>query len=345
MNFENKIINRKWRIIKKITLEAPKKYLAKDLTNGNFVCLKISDEKTKEYIENEAMILEKLKKDGFPKIIWHGKDYLLNNYTFLITNQLGPSIYELFLLCKKKFSLKTVLMIGILSVDILEYLHSQNFIHKNINPYNFFIGINEKSKNIILANYQYSEKYKDDEIGFHKGLKENDEFVSNNLFSSIRADLLMNSSRRDDFESLGYMLVYFLKGELPWENFGSENYGSIEEYKNETLIEKICENLDFEFSLLLNYFRNLGFREKPNYAFIKETMVRLFNEKKFVFDYKYDWVKSKNLKINSKSQEKEFPIVSFEEIKKLSSMDQYIKTNDYKKSKFAKKFLSIIKKI
>lgn len=328
MNFENKLINRKWKIIKKITTKEPIKYLAKNVTNNKFASLKVSNKKNKKYLQNEAMILKKLKKSGFPKIIWHGEDFLLNNHTFLIINQLGPSIKELFILCKKKFTLKTVLMIGILCVDILKYLHSKNFIHKNINPDNLFVGIENMSNSIILANYEYSEKFKDDFIDFHKGLKENDEFVDNKLFSSIRSDLFMNSSRRDDFESLGYLLVYLLKGGLPWEKYLDFGYQSIESFKREILIGELCEGLNYEFCVLLNYFRDLGFEQVPNYAFIKDVLVKLFNQKGFTFDFKFDWIQNDNL------IQKEI-LISFSDNNKLNTIEN--QNDKYIKSKFSKK--------
>ena len=112
--------------------------------------------------------------------------------------------------------------------------------------------------------------------------------------------LIVEQSRRDDMESLAYILFYFAKGSLPWQGIKAKNlkekYDKIMEIKISTSINIMGKDCPEEFELFLNYVRELKFDEKPDYSFLKELLRNVAQKEKIFYDfYNYDWVTLKNI--------------------------------------------------
>lgn len=105
--------------------------------------------------------------------------------------------------------------------------------------------------------------------------------------------LYVEQSRRDDLESLGYMLMYFCRGSLPWQGLKAANkkqkYDRIMEKKMTTPTELLCRNFPSEFAIYLNYTRSLRFDDKPDYAYLRKLFRDLFVREGYVYDYVFDW--------------------------------------------------------
>eukprot|EP00826_Nyctotherus_ovalis_P039568 TRINITY_DN3814_c0_g4_i2.p1 TRINITY_DN3814_c0_g4~~TRINITY_DN3814_c0_g4_i2.p1 ORF type:complete len:185 (-),score=66.80 TRINITY_DN3814_c0_g4_i2:48-602(-) len=104
----------------------------------------------------------------------------------------------------------------------------------------------------------------------------------------------VEQSRRDDLECLGYVMVYFLKGQLPWQGLKAKDrkdkYEKIKAKKQMISIEKLCEGLPQEFVLYLKHCRSLNFEQTPNYFYLKSLFENLFEQKKYIADFAYDWI-------------------------------------------------------
>eukprot|EP00826_Nyctotherus_ovalis_P064266 TRINITY_DN9423_c0_g1_i1.p1 TRINITY_DN9423_c0_g1~~TRINITY_DN9423_c0_g1_i1.p1 ORF type:complete len:227 (-),score=47.95 TRINITY_DN9423_c0_g1_i1:157-837(-) len=104
----------------------------------------------------------------------------------------------------------------------------------------------------------------------------------------------IEQSRRDDLESLGYLLVYLLRGSLPWQQLRAktkqEKYDAIKEKKMCTAIEDLCQNLPEEFPIYLKICRNYEYTQKPDYAALRKLFRDLFVCSGFEYDYMYDWL-------------------------------------------------------
>eukprot|EP00826_Nyctotherus_ovalis_P011556 TRINITY_DN13000_c0_g2_i11.p1 TRINITY_DN13000_c0_g2~~TRINITY_DN13000_c0_g2_i11.p1 ORF type:complete len:186 (+),score=53.18 TRINITY_DN13000_c0_g2_i11:114-671(+) len=112
--------------------------------------------------------------------------------------------------------------------------------------------------------------------------------------SGINAEYMgVEQSRRDDLESAVYVLVYFLKGSLPWQGLSvkgkAEKYRQIKELKANTAIEEICKDLPLEIQSLLGYTRGLKFEEKPDYDYMKRLLKDIATENKFEINNSFDW--------------------------------------------------------
>lgn len=150
---------------------------------------------------------------GIPTIHWFGVE---GDYNAMVMDLLGPSLEDLFNYCKRKFTVKTVLMIGDQMIQRLEFLHNNHFIHRDMKPDNFLIGHGKKQNIIYVIDYGLAKRYFDAKSGEHIRYADNKSLTGTARYASVNAHLGIEQSRRDDMESIGFILCYFLKGSLPW---------------------------------------------------------------------------------------------------------------------------------
>jgi len=96
----------------------------------------------------------------------------------------------------------------------LEILHNLKIIHRDIKPENMVIGLGKESKVIHLIDFGLS-KYFANENGEHIIFQTKKGMIGTRRYASVNTHKGYSSSRRDDLESLGYVIIYFLKGHLP----------------------------------------------------------------------------------------------------------------------------------
>lgn len=129
---------------------------------------------------------------------------------------LGPSLDSLFTHCKHTFSLNTVLMLADQMIQRIEFLHSRHFLHRFIRPSCFLIGTANKQHILYLIKLSHCRRFYDPKGKQHIKFREGSEYIRSHSFASLNSHLGIEPSRRDDLESVGLVLLYFLKGSLPW---------------------------------------------------------------------------------------------------------------------------------
>ena len=268
-------------------------YLGKNVQSNQDVAIKMELIKKKyQQLVYEAKVLQYLQGGiGIPTLYWAGQE---GDYSIIVLDLLGKNIFELFNLCERKFTLKTVLMLADQLISNIEYIHFKNYIHRNIKPENFLIGLGKKSHKIFTIDFALSRIFRDPKSFEHMNYNENKKLIGTARFASINAHKSIEQTRRDDLESIGYLLLYFLKGALPWQGIEGESFeeqlNEIKEKKMTVSLELLCGDLPQEFAVYLNYCRNLKFDEKPDYGYLKKIFKELFVRSGYEYDYVYDWL-------------------------------------------------------
>jgi casein kinase I family protein HRR25 len=175
----------------------------------------------------------------------------------------------------------------------IEYVHSRSFIHRDIKPDNFLMGISKRANQVNIVDFGLAKAYQDHELLIHIPYRENKSFTGTARYASINNHLGVEQSRRDDMESLAYMLIYFLRGSLPWQGVRAatkmQKYGLIMGMKMTTPTEFLGRGLPREFAIFLNYTRSLRFDDKPDYDYLRSLFRSLFVREGYSYDYVFDW--------------------------------------------------------
>lgn len=184
-------------------------------------------------------------------------------------------------------------------------MHSKGFLHRDVKPDNFLMGIGRKQHLVYIIDFGLSKQYRDPKTGDHIAYRDGKSLTGTIRYASINTQLGIEQSRRDDLESLGFVYMYLLRGSLPWQGVKAatkaEKYETIKELKTSTSAETLCKNHPEEFCTYLNYCHKLSFDEKPDYLYLRKLFKDLYMKKGFAYDYIYDWNLKKPPSISASS--------------------------------------------
>ncbi|XP_031284371.1 casein kinase 1-like protein 6 isoform X2 [Pistacia vera] len=238
-------------------------YLGVNIQTGEEIAVKLEPVKTKHpqlhYESKLYMLLQ--GGTGIPHLKWFGVE---GDYNIMVIDLLGPSLEDLFNYCNRKFTLKTVLMLADQLINRVEYMHSRGFLHRDIKPDNFLMGLGRKANQVYIIDYGLAKKYRD--LQTHKHIP------------------------------------YSLPWQGLKAGTKKQKYDKISEKKVSTPIEVLCKSYPSEFVSYFHYCRSLRFEDKPDYSYLKRLFRDLFIREGFQFDYVFDWTVLKYPQIGSSSR-------------------------------------------
>ena len=250
-----------------------------------------------ELLKHESKLLIFLKGiERIPKCLYFGAQ---GTYSILIMNLLGPSLKRLMNYCQGSFSLATTIKISLQLLNILKQIHEKGVLVRYMKPENITIGFGKNRKYIYIIDFGLAKVYMKN--GRHIKFREKKHIKGNRDFISINIHSKIQTSRRDDIESLGYNLIIFMKGKLPWTHINQSH--DILEKKLSISLDELCEGTPEEFKDFIKYARNMKFEEEPDYAFLNKLLIKAAEKNGIELDkVEYDWEilkKEKDNKDNS----------------------------------------------
>lgn len=267
-------------------------YQGTNLISGDKVAVKLESTSTRHpQLKYEAKVYRALAGGtGIPVVHWFGVE---GEYNALVIDLLGPSLEDLFRFCGRKFSCKTILLLADQLISRIRYIHSKGYIHRDIKPENFLMGLKSRGKQLYAIDFGLAKRYRDPRTHMHIPYKENKTLSGTARYASVNTHLGAEQSRRDDMESLMYMLIYFNRGSLPWQGFKAptkkQTYDLILQKKITTSCRDLTQYLPPEFEYLLHQFRSLKFEAEPCYDDFCRLMPQLFFRSGYKYDDIYDW--------------------------------------------------------
>ena len=203
--------------------------------------------------------------------------------------------------------MKTVCLIGLEIVPILKFIHDKHIIHRDIKPDNFAIGYEDPCQ-IYILDFGLAKKFRSSKTLKQIPMIKHSRLTGTARYASINALKGYEQSRRDDLESLGYVLAYLLRGSLPWQGMPAktkeEKYTKILNKKLTITVESLLKNYPQELINYIKYCRILKYEQDPDYEYLielfKNVITIKLNDK---IDYKFEWTNNDDVENHKKYQE------------------------------------------
>ncbi|CAD8056089.1 unnamed protein product [Paramecium sonneborni] len=264
-------------------------YICQDKVSRDYVAIKVEKENSNMMsLEREIQIIEELRGiQGIPKLYWYGNEY---NSNCMAMQLLGRDLSH-YLKRYRKFSMKCICNLAEQLLDIIEEVHKRGVIHRDIKPENILMGRGNDTNTVYLVDFGISKKFKVN--GQHIPFQEQKPFMGTTRYASIPAHKGYELSRRDDLESLGYVFIYLLKGNLPWQNITSssdkEKTKLVGKLKMELETKDLCKGLPIEIQRYMDYVQKLKFDSNPDYKYLFGLFQKIAKQQGFQLDRKFDW--------------------------------------------------------
>jgi len=227
---------------------------------------------------------------GIPNIHWYGNE---GKHNVMVLDLLGPSLEDYFEFCSYKFSLRTILRLAEQVITCIENVHAKNYLHRDIKPDNFVMGLGKMSNQVHIIDFGLAKRYQDPETKEHIPCAEGKNLTGTAEYSSLNTHLGFEQSRRDDLESIGFMLFYFLRGELPWQGMddlqSAEKHKRIMKKKVANPIEDLGKSFPSEFATYFNYCRSLDFVDRPDYMYPRMILKEICFREGLDVEVPFDW--------------------------------------------------------
>jgi len=291
MNNEQKLVSDDYIIEKRIGNGSfGEVYLTINKKTGEKVASKIEERTKSTRLIDEYKIYTRMARKGFTTGVPKIHNFIQTpKCNIMVMELLGDNLEKIFGSMNKKFDLGTVLKIGTDVTKLLEDMHNAGYIHRDIKPTNFMMGTEDKKNQLYIMDFGLSKRYFDKNK--HIPYRTDRSLIGTARYASINVHMGLEPSRRDDLESVAYMLIYFIKGSLPWQGLKKEDnvdhLESIGEVKLCTNTDKLCKGLPQCFKDYLEYCRKLRYEEKPDYKHLMNLFTEAAKEANVKIEYSW----------------------------------------------------------
>ena len=289
--FINQIIFNKYKIIKRLGRGSFGNIFLVEYQNKLYA-MKLENTKKGYYIlDKEVYLMIHLYGPRIPYVKSFGQ---CGYYNVLVMELLGKSLEDIkSILPSKKMTIPCICKLSYQMLQILEHIHKRSFIHRDVKPENFIMGLGPNNKFLYMIDFGFAKTYRDPTTLAHYPLKKNDGITGTARYASINTLRGFTQSRKDDLESLAYVIIYLSKGTLPWANITSDNkdelYNRITKVKFETTVENLCSGLPQQFLDFVRYIRGMAFEQEPDYKYLRNLFLIALQNTGGKMDFCYDW--------------------------------------------------------
>ena len=240
------------------------RFVERDVT----IAIKIMAKKHIKLLENEVSVYEKIKEvKHIPSLYDYGSD---ERFNYIAMELLGKSLEDIRKNNEEQLPMKVIIHFGLQMLKIVKDIHDRGIVHCDLKPSNFLIKNNKDNiTEVYLIDYGLAKCFIDEKQR-HYGLKTNETIIGTHRYMSVNTHQGFSQSRRDDLESLGYILMFLYHGKLPWQH--QISLSAVIKQKQEFAW---CNDTIGEFVLFINYCKNLSFTDKPNYIYLQNILTNL----------------------------------------------------------------------
>ncbi|KAI0631309.1 kinase-like protein [Trametes polyzona] len=258
---------------------------------------------------------------GFPRIHYAGRD--ANDYV-IVMDRLGPSLAALRRFCRGRFALRTICMLAHQMLERIEFLHTRGIVHCDIKPQNFAMGfLGDATKTVHIFDLGFAKTYLLPRSGEHIAFQDWGRHAIGTIrYASIAAHKDHPVSRRDDIESLFYVLLEFYHGTVPWKSFpapSSEKQDLILEMKEDLsptgVLPQLLARSPPEFAAFHAHVVSLEYGDEPDYALLTRLFQQRMRKEGWSYDGEYDWIDPSGLEQGTLVPEEYVPSMRFVEEK------------------------------
>lgn len=278
--------------------------LARSKTTGRELAVKLerADAQYPQLLnETRALMLlnDRLPEGHVPTVIAYGR---IDNYLYMVMDLLGDNVANLQSRCGGRFSLRTVILLALQLLDRVQMVHSAGIVHRDIKPDNFMLSLS--GRRVLLVDFGLFKQYVNPETMEHIPDEENHQLMGTPRYASVSCHLGHQLSRRDDLESLGYVLVFLLAGGLPWaieeatapQDRQMEIYDQMATMKQQMGPAGLTSHYRIPevFARLIDYAQNLRFNQEPDYGFLRGLFTAELRLRGWTIEDKLDWEMSES---------------------------------------------------
>src|SRR5216684_5920952 len=172
----------------------------------------------------------------------------------------------------------TLLFTSNSKLSVLKSLHDHHYVHLNVKPDNFMIGAGDRSSQVFLIDFRLTWLFCNPATHEHitqaKGLN----ITGTVHYLLINSHLGVTQSRCDNLELLAYIIVYLVKGWLPWQGItvhpSQVHHDEVLRLKQATMAKTLCKGLPQLFIKFIQHIWSLSFEDKPDYQYLHSLLTQ-----------------------------------------------------------------------